>query len=116
MNVVTERRSSPRFPTVKNLAIVELRTRAKSPMVDTNLVNISITGALLRMRGRPKIGEMLWLALMYPVKTRILRATVVRIGADRTVGVAFAHACNPTFFWTATRGEDFRTAHGDKST
>jgi PilZ domain len=113
MTVATERRLSPRYPAVHNAAVVEFRTRRKSRIARASLINISTTGALLRMREKPRLMSTLWVRLVYPVKTPAVRATVVRVGDDGKVLVAFGGACNRTFFWTATRGEDFRSVARD---
>ena len=41
--------------------------------------------------------------------------SAVRIDEDGHVGVAFVQACNRTFFWTATRGEDYGSALRDET-
>jgi PilZ domain len=107
MIVATERRSSPRFLAVRNAALVAV-SKAQVAPVAASLIDVSVTGARLRMRARPKLGTRLWVALLHPVKTPSLRGTVVRIDDDGSVAIAFSRPCNRLFFWTATRGQDFR--------
>jgi hypothetical protein len=116
MSIAIERRLTPRFPAVNNSAVVEFKRGGWTRMVGASLINISMTGALLRMRTKPRVNSTLWLRLVHPARTAELLAIVVRIDDDDDVGVAFAQACNRTFFWTATRGEDFRSAFQDECT
>jgi hypothetical protein len=108
MTIAIERRLSPRHPAVENVALVEFKTRRKTRTVGASLIDVSATGALLRMREKPRVDGLLWVRLAYPVRTPALLASAVRIDEEGRVGVEFVRACNRTFYWTATRGVDFR--------
>ena len=104
MAVDLERRQASRIPAVDNLAGVEFRKGGEPRAVEATLVNISMTGALLRMPEEPRRGAMLWIRLIHPAGTPAVLATAAWIGEGGKVGVAFARACNRTFLWTATHG------------
>src|SRR5689334_21330391 len=105
MTNAIERRPSPRFPAVPNRALTLLKgTR----IVVAVIINISRSGMLLSMPEVPKLNSKVWIGLIHPVQTRWLIGTVVRIGEAGEVGIALLHACNATFFWTATRGSVFQ--------
>jgi hypothetical protein len=106
----TERRSAPRHATVPNAAVVSFTIKCRPRMAGATLVNLSATGALLLMRERPVLNGAVAIGLEYPVRTPAIKATVVRITEGGEVGVRFDNRCNPTFFWTATRGLDFSAA------
>ena len=105
MTLEIERRLSPRLPAVPNRALALLKGPRIVPGV---VIDISRSGALLRMDEQPKPNAKVWIGLTHPVTTRWIVGTVVRIGETGEVGINLLHACNPAFFWTATRGEVFR--------
>jgi hypothetical protein len=109
ITIAIERRLSRRYTAVPNEAVVEFTRRGKARIVGARLVDISATGALLRMSESPPVGELLWVRLVHPVRTSELMATAVRTDDAGGVGVAFGRSCDRTFYWTATRGEDFRS-------
>jgi PilZ domain len=108
MTMAIERRHSPRRPAVENVALVRFQRRKRTRTVGACLVDISATGARLRMGEKPRVDGTLWVRLAHPLTTRWLMATVVRIDEEDGVGVAFVRACDRTSYWTATRGADFR--------
>jgi hypothetical protein len=107
MTIAIERRSSRRDPTVLNAAIVAFKRRGKLRVAGATLVDISSTGALLFMREKPGLNRAIAIRLEYPVRTRPMSGTVVRLTEGGDVGVEFVRGCNRMFYWTATRGEDF---------
>src|SRR5689334_20065145 len=104
---MTERRLSPRFPTVANVAVVEFNQGGEPHRAGGHVANISRSGALLRLQDRAQLKSLFHIRLEYPVKTRWIPAVAIRKAGKGEVGIAFVRGCDRTFFWAATRGEDF---------
>ena len=107
MIVTTERRSSPRFPTVENRVAVHINLDGQSRLARASLINISRTGALLYMHDKVAPNATVYLRLEYPIKTNRIKGQVIRRKREGRVGIQFTRPCDRTFFWIATRGEDF---------
>src|SRR5262249_24680405 len=107
MIVITERRSSPRYPAVDNQVSVYNTQDGQSRLVRASLVNISRTGALLYMQDKVTANATIYLRLIYPIKTNWIKGQVLRRRRGGQVGIRFRRPCDRTFFWIATRGEDF---------
>src|SRR4051794_7957904 len=107
MTMTIERRLSPRYDAVTNIAVVQFEQEGRPQRVDAHLTNISRSGALLRLRDKVRLKSLIHIRLEYPVKTQWILAVAVRRTRTGEIGLAFVRGCDPTFFWTATRGEDF---------
>jgi hypothetical protein len=107
MTIAIERRSSRRQATVRNAAAVSFKSKGRARLAGATLMDISLSGARLRMRQTPPLNGLLTVRLLSPVPTPAVTAAVVWVGDGGEVGVQFPLGCNQTLFWTATRGEDF---------
>jgi hypothetical protein len=107
MALAAERRSSPRFPSVENRVAVHITQDGQSRLARASLINISRTGALLYMSDKVTPHGTIYIRLEYPIKTNWIKGQVIRRKRGGQVGVQFRRPCDRTFFWAATRGEDF---------
>jgi len=109
MILATERRSSPRHPAVNNRVVVHIRDDRESRLVMATLINVSRTGALLSMSEKVARNATVHIRLEYPIATDWIRGQVIRRTRAGHVGVLFRRPRDRTFFWTATRGQDFHS-------
>src|SRR5690242_13313040 len=80
MSLAIERRSSHRQATVRNTAVVSFKLKGKTRLAGANMVDISPSGARLRMREAPPLNGVLAVRLLAPVPTPAVTATVVWLG------------------------------------
>lgn len=109
MSFPVERRNSPRHPAVLNRAVIEIRSTGKLASFKATLVDISRTGALLRMPYKVSPNVIMHIRLEYPLKSDWIRGQVIRRTREGLVGIEFRRPCDRTFLWIATRGEDFHS-------
>jgi hypothetical protein len=111
MTVVTKRRACRRLPVVPNAAVVVFKTNTGSRFACARLIDISPARALLIVRTRPAPRGTIKIRLEHPIRTPTITARVVRAGDSGDVAVRFVWSCNRTYFWTATRGENFHVGN-----
>jgi PilZ domain len=104
---VEECRTSARQRGVANRARIEWWEGDAWRETAGHLVNLSAGGALMVAEDRPPVRHVVWCCLEEPGPTDWLKATVVRHGPGREVGLAFADSCPLDFTLAATLGLDF---------
>jgi len=73
-----ERRRSPRFPTVPNLAVLEWRDRSRMRSSEGNILNISDHGAMVFSDSFAQLGENVLIRLKRPIRSDWTGSIVVR--------------------------------------
>ncbi len=99
-----ERRSSVRYRASANRARIEWLEDDELHSAQGSLVDISHGGAQLRVERDLGTVRSLWLRLEEPMNTDEIPATIVRIGHDQNLGLAFARPCPHDLHLTATLG------------
>jgi len=84
-----ERRRSPRFQTVPNLAVLEWRGRSRTRSSEGNILNISEHGALVFSDLFPQLGENVLIRLKRPVRSDWTSSIVVRHDQQKDVAIDF---------------------------
>jgi hypothetical protein len=92
---------------VDNRVAVYIAHDGRSGLAKARLINISRTCALMYMHDKVAPNATIYLRLEYPIKTNWIKGQVIRRRRGGQVGVQFRRPCDRTFFWIATKGEDF---------
>ena len=100
-------RTSARHATVENRARLEWWEGNQIHESDAQLVNISDGGALLIAESPPPLHQAVWCRLSEPTPTDWIKASVVRHGEPREIGLSFPASCPFDFILTTTLGLTF---------
>ena len=101
-----ERRRSPRFQTLPNLAVLEWRDRSQTRSSQGKILNISDHGALVFSDSFPGLGEDVLLRLKRPVQSDWVASIVVRHDQQNQVAIDFILGCPYDLVLAATLGID----------
>ncbi len=99
-----ERRRSIRCPASENRAILEWLDERGFHRAEARLINLSETGVLVETREQPQAGMPVWLQLVQPLPSGVVRATVVRADGPERVGLTFQDRCPPELHRALTIG------------
>ncbi len=107
MAEMVERRVTVRESAIKNESSLSFGSDAGVHRITASIVNISSTGALIRVTQSLALDRPLRLRIDTPVKTDWVEVIPIRLGQQNTVAIMFRERCRDDFLWAAVLGLDF---------